>query len=161
MAHAPETRSYTIRNWQSSFTRMVDGSPVMTVVYSGHDTRESAEYSAARASSRYDDVIAVEATPVDRVYEYEYCGEDVYDNYRWHLDGSFAAKPGQEVTPEIYQNMFDCLPPHDLPRLPETQGYTAGFLVGEAYDHVNGKAIYAAFGRCGERCFFLGYLPAR
>ena len=161
MSHAPVMKSYTVRSWQSSFTRLVNGSPVMTVVYSNHDTRESAEYSAARASSRYDGVIAVEATPVDRVYEYEYCGDDVYDGYRWHKDGSFSANPGQEVTPEIYQDMFDCLPPRRLPHIPETQGYTAGFLVGEPHDHANGKAVYAAFGRCGERCFFIGYLPER
>lgn len=161
MSHAPVMKSYTVRSWQSSFTRLVDGSPVMTVVYSNHDTRESAEYSAARASSRYDGVISVEATPVDRVYEYEYCGDDVYDGYRWHKDGVFAANPGQEVTPEIYRDMFDCLPPRRLPRIPETQEYATGFLVGEPHDHVNGNAVYAAFGRCGERCFFLGYLPER
>lgn len=161
MSHAPVMKSYTVRSWQSSFTRLVDGSPVMTVVYSNHDTRESAEYSAARVSSRYDGVISVEATPVDRVYEYEYCGDDVYDGYSWHKDGAFAANPGQEVTPEIYRYMFDCLPPRSLPRIPETQGYAAGFLVGEPHDQVNGKTVYAAFGRCGEQCFFIGYLPER
>lgn len=161
MTNAPVMKSYTVRKWQSSFTRMVDGSPVLTVVHSGHDTRESAEHSAARTASRYDNIIAVEATPVDHVYEYEYCGDDVYDGYRWHLDRSFAARPGQEVTPEIYENMFDCLPPLNLPRLPETRGYTAGFLVGEPNDHVNGEAVYAAFGRRDGRCFFIGYLPSR
>lgn len=162
MAHAPEMKSYTVRNWISSFVRLVDGQRVEHVVYSGHETQESAEYSAARASSRYDDVVEVKATPVDHVYEYEYCGEDVYDNYRWHLDRSFAAKPGQEVTPEIYENMFDCLPPHSLPRLPETKGYFAGFLVGEPNHHdERGRAHYAAFGKRDGRCFFLGYLPAR
>ncbi|MBR6570411.1 MAG: hypothetical protein IKK75_08170 [Clostridia bacterium] len=162
MAHAPVTKSYTVRTWQSAFERIVDGSRVLTVVYSGHDTRESAEYSAARAAARYDNVVSVTATPVDHVYEYEYCGEDVYDGYRWHLDCNFSAKPGQEVTPEIYHNMLDCMPPLSLPRLPETQGYIAGFLVGEPHDHdERGRALYAAFGRTGERCFFLGYLPAR
>ena len=159
MQSAPVMKSYTVRKWQSTFTRTVDGSKVMTVVYSDHDTKESAEYSAARASSRYDNVISVEAMPVDHVYEYEYCGEDVYNAYNWHLDRTFSAKPGQEVTPEIYERMFDCLPPLELPHLPETQGFTGGFLVGEPQDHVNGKAVFAAFGRCGKRCFFLGYLP--
>ena len=156
-----ETRTYTVRSWTSSFTRLVNGSPVMTVVYSNHESKESAEYSAARASSRYDGVIVVEATPFDRVYEYEYCGDDVYDAYRWHLDRTFAAKPGQEVTPEIYSQMLDVLPPLSLPRLPETQGCSAGFLVGEPDHHDEyGRAFYAAFGKREGRCFFLGYLPA-
>ena len=161
MTHVPVMKSYTVRNWISSYVRLVNGQRIEYVVYSGHDTQESAEYSAARAAARYDDVVAVNATPVDHVYEYEYGGEGVYDGYQWHLDRNFSAKPGQEITREIYDSMFDCLPPHSLPRLPETQGYTAGFLMGEPYDHVNGKAVYSAFGRRGDRCFFLGYLPAR
>ena len=162
MAHEPLTKSYTVRTWQSSFTRMVDGVAVKTVVYSGHDTRQSAEYSAARASSRYDNVVAVDVTPVDHSYAYEDCGEDVYNAYQWHFDGNFSAKPGQQVTPEIYQTMLDCMPPFSLPRIPETQEYEAGFLVGEPHHHDGqGRAHYAAFARNGNSCFFLGYLPAR
>lgn len=162
MTRVPVMKSYTVRSWISSFVRLVDGQRIEHVVYSGHDTQESAEYSAARAAARYDDVVAVNATPADRVYEYEYGGEGVYDGYQWHLDRSFSAKPGQEVTEEIYHNMLDCMPPLSLPRIPETQGYIAGFLMGEPDHHdERGRACYAAFGRTGGKCFFLGYLPAR
>ena len=161
MTHAPVMKSYTVRNWISSYVRMVNGERVEHVVYSGHNTQESAERCASRVAARYGDVVAIKATPVDHVHEYEYGGEGVYDGYQWHLDGTFSAKPGQEVTREIYDDMFDCLPSISLPRLPETQGFAAGFLVGEPYDHVNGKAIYSAFAQRDGRCFFLGYLPAR
>lgn len=158
----PVIKTYTVRKWKGSFTRIVNGAPVETVVYSDYDSRESAEYGAARVSSRYDNVIAVEVMPVDHVYEYEYCGEDVYNAYNWHLDRNFSAKPGQEVTPEIYARMLDCVPPISLPRIPETQGYTSGFLMGEPHYHDDrGRAHYAAFGKRDGRCFFLGYLPER
>lgn len=84
----------------------------------------------------------------------------VYDLSRWQSDGSFSASPGQEVSHDVYQQMIECLPPLSLPRLTETKGFEAGFLLGEPYDHVNGRAVYAAFGRRDGRCFFLGYLPA-
>ena len=158
-----EIKSYTERTWQSAFTRMTDGRRLMTVVYSGHSTQQEAETCARRHAGRYDDVVSIDVTPIDHSHEYEYCGEDVYNGYMWHLDGSFAARPGQEVTPEIYNHMLDCLPPISLPRTPETAGYSAGFLVGEAYDSdpKTGKARYAAFARSCGRCFFLGYLPAK
>lgn len=158
-----EMKSYTERTWQNAFTRMADGRRLMTVVYSGHSTQQEAETCARHHARRYDDVVSIDVTPIDHSYEYEYCSEDVYNGYAWHLDGSFAAHPRQEVTPEIYRQMLDCLPPLSLPRTPETAGCSAGFLVGEAYDSDprTGKARYAAFGRSGDRCFFLGYLPAK
>ncbi len=158
-----EIKSYTERTWQSAFTRMVDDRRLMTVVYSGHSTQQEAEACARRYAGCYDDVVSIDVTSIDHSYEYEYCGKDVYNGYMWRLDGNFAARPGQEVTPEIYHHMLDCLPPLSLPRTPETAGYSAGFLVGEANDSdpETGKARYAAFARSGDRCFFLGYLPAK
>ena len=158
-----EIRTYAERTWQSAFVRRIDGRRETIVVYSGHSTQQEAEAAAQRSAGRYDDVESINATPVDHSYEYEYCGETVYNGYMWHLDGSFAAHPGQEVTPEIYRQMLDCLPPLSLPRTPETAGYSAGFLVGEPHDSdpKTGKTRYAAFGRSGDRCFFLGYMPAK
>lgn len=153
-------KTFTERTWQSAFTRASNG---QTIIYSGHNTRQEAETSARYHASHYDDVVSIDVTPIDHSYDYEYCGEDVYNCYMWHLDGSFAARPGQEVTPEIYDEMLNGMPPISLPRTPETAGYSTGFLVGEAYDFdpKTGKARYAAFVRSGDRCFFLGYLPAK
>ena len=157
-----EIKSYTERTWQSAFTRLTDGCRQMTVIYSGHGTRQEAEACACCHAGRYDDVVSIDVTPIDHSYEYEYCGEDVYNGYMWHLDGSFAARPGQEVTPEIYNHMLDCLPPISLPRTPETAGYSAGFLAGEPYDcdPETGRTRYAAFAKRNGHCFFLGYLAA-
>ena len=153
-------KSYTERTWQSAFTRASNG---QTILYSWYSTQQEAETSARYYASRYDDVVSIDVTPIDRSYDYEYCGEDVYNSYMWHLDGNFAARPGQEITPAIYNHMLNCMPPISLPRTPETAGYSAGFLVGEAYDFdpKTSKARYAAFARSGDRCFFLGYLPAK
>ena len=70
MYHAPVKKSYTVRTWQSSYTRLVDGLPVDTVIYSGHNTREEAEKCAARFAQRRD-VVSVDVTPVDESYEYD------------------------------------------------------------------------------------------
>lgn len=155
-----EMKQYTERTWQSAFTREQDGRRLMTVIYSGHATRKEAEICACRQSGRYDNVVSIDVTPIDHVYDYEDCGEDVYNSYMWHLDGSFAARPGQEVTSEIYQYMMDCLPPFRLPKTEQTTGYSAGFLVGEPYDSdQDGRLRYPAFAKSGEHYFFLGYLP--
>ena len=84
-----------------------------------------------------------------------YTGED------WARDESFAAAPGQEVTEEIYNQMLDCMPPIRLPRCKRTQGYTAGFLMGEptSSDLTTGKSLFSAFGKCGGRYYFIGLLP--
>lgn len=158
-----ETKAYAERTWQSAFTRAVDGRRKITVVYSGHSTQQEAETCARRHAGRYDDVVSIDVTPIDHSYEYEYCGEDVYNGYMWHLDGRFAARPGQEVTPEIYQSMLDVVPPIRLPRTPETAGYEAGYLMGEAHDAdpETGKPRYLAFARSGESCYYLGLLPAK
>lgn len=83
----------------------------------------------------------------------------IYNHNQWQQDRTFSAHPGQEITPEIYEDMFNCLPPLRLPCLPQTEGFIAGFLSSEPHAYVNGKAVYAAFGRRNDRYFFLGYLP--
>ena len=86
---------------------------------------------------------------------------NIYTREDWQRDGSFKAVPGQEVAEEIYREMLDCMPPYSLPRIPATQGYCGGFLVGEPtdYDPETSKLRYMAFAQRGGRCYYLGLLP--
>ena len=86
-----------------------------------------------------------------------------YTNENWHDDESFNAVPGQEVTEEIYEDMFDVLPPYRLPRCKRTAEYTSGFMVSEAaaHDLNTGKALYSAFGKSGDKYYYIGLLPCR
>ena len=39
----------------------------------------------------------------------------IYTAEQWNKDGSFAALPGQEIEESIYNDLFNVLPPIDLP----------------------------------------------
>lgn len=87
---------------------------------------------------------------------------EIYTKEQWSKDRNFSAVVGQEVEEDIYYEMCDCLPPLSLPRAETTQGYSAGFRVGEPYTHrqspKTGKftAFYAAFGKRNGKYYFLG-----
>ena len=86
--------------------------------------------------------------------------DTVYDSDDWTRDETFSAVPGQEVTREIYDHMLNCMPPLHLPHCRRTQGFTAGFMMGEPTSSDKaGRLLYSAFGRVGERCYFIGLLP--
>jgi len=84
-----------------------------------------------------------------------------YTNENWNYDESFSAVPGQEVTEEIYEDMFEVLPPYSLPRCKRTEEYSCGFMVSEpaTHDLNTGKALYSAFGKRGDKYYFIGLLP--
>ena len=84
----------------------------------------------------------------------------IYTRQDWHRDKTFAAQPGQEIEPEIYDHMLNALPPLRLPRCPQTDGFIAGFMLGEPWDSdpETGRNRYAAFGLRDRKCFFIGYL---
>lgn len=85
----------------------------------------------------------------------------IYTVEQWEKDNSLKAKPGQQIAAEIYESLFDCLPPRRLPRAEFPVAVRMGFMFGEPYAHaeVNGRylAFYAAFGRNGDACYFLGF----
>jgi len=89
--------------------------------------------------------------------------DSVYTHEDWARDESFAAVPGQEITEDIYDEMFNCMPPLTLPRCERTRQFSAGFMMGEP----NGteprtfKTMYLAFGKADNRYYFIGSLPAR
>lgn len=39
-----------------------------------------------------------------------------YTVMQWELDGDFSAVPGQEIAPEIYDDLLNVVPPLSLPR---------------------------------------------
>ncbi len=91
----------------------------------------------------------------------------IYTKEDWALDRTFSAEIGQEVTEEIYDEMFDCMPPITLAAgtaLNARLGIVAGFRVGESYIHakciktVEFLPFNAAFGRTADRkhFYFLG-----
>lgn len=90
----------------------------------------------------------------------------VYSKKDWSMDREFSAAIGQEITPEIYEEMLHCMPPLRLLEgtpMSRRLGIVSGFRVGEPYSHgkslADGSftAFYAAFGKTADgRCYFLG-----
>lgn len=88
----------------------------------------------------------------------------VYTAESWANDGTFKAVPGQEIAEEIYNNMFNALPPLRLPREAILEGYTCGFMMGEPHstDPATGKELYLAFAkRENGKYYYIGLRAAR
>lgn len=85
---------------------------------------------------------------------------EIYTREDWHRDRSFGAVAGQEVEEEIYEEMFDLLPPLSLPVRRETVGYDEGFCVSEPHStDEKGRETYSAFAKKNGHCYFLGNFP--
>lgn len=91
----------------------------------------------------------------------------IYTAEQWNKDGSFAALPGQEIEESIYNDLFNVLPPLDLPIAAAQDAQErynipvhAGFMMGEPHSHDKEGALYLAFGRNnygkGTHYFYLG-----
>lgn len=101
-------------------------------------------------------------TPTERkCFTVEDVERAIYTMDQWSNDGSFSAEVGQEVSEEVYFQMFNAMPPL---RLPRECGYLSGFRMGEPYTHEQSEktgeflAHYAAFGKRGGKYYFLGHL---
>lgn len=92
---------------------------------------------------------------------------NIYTMEKWQADRDFKAQPGQEITGEIYEEMFNCLPPRRLPSEKARQALQdykipvhAGFLMGEPHCHGKTGPLYLAFGKNdygkGPHYFYLG-----
>lgn len=77
-----------------------------------------------------------------------------YTREDWQRDREFKAVAGQEIDEEIYNEMFNVLPPLRLP----SGAKMAGFRVSEPYTHRDGKPLYMAFGNSGGKYFYLGLM---
>ena len=96
-------------------------------------------------------------------YEIREALQPVYTPEQWAKDRTFSAYPGQQISPEIYREMYNSLPPLDLPegaadQIRERYGIqiTAGFLMAEPYGNNRNGLTFLSFGRSGETCFFFG-----
>lgn len=97
---------------------------------------------------------------------------EIYTMEQWENDRTFKAEPGQQIAPEIYEQMLNCMPPEHLPRDKARQALQdynipvhAGFLMGEPHNsNEKGEQLYLAFGmndygsgtRKDPKYFYLG-----
>lgn len=92
----------------------------------------------------------------------------MYTLENWRKDGSFKAMPGQEISEELYEEMFNVLPPLSLPRNVAENALNelkipvhAGFMMSEPHDtDPEGRTLFLAFGKNnyghGDHYFYLG-----
>lgn len=94
-----------------------------------------------------------------RMVEYHTTGTapGMYTREDWQRDRNFSAAAGQEIDPEIYDEMLDALPPVSLPRQLRAQGLR-GFMMGEPHDFEpgTGRTRYMAFTRRNGHCYYEG-----
>lgn len=88
--------------------------------------------------------------------------DTVYTREDWDRDIYINAVAGQEIEESIYWEMFNVMPPLDLPVNERTKYYSAGFLVGEAssIDPVTYRTLYNAYGKRNGHYYFIGLLPS-
>lgn len=92
----------------------------------------------------------------------------IYSMKQWEKDGTFSAKPGQQISEEVYNAMLIAVPPLHLPKLADWRALaqleislTAGFLMGEPIRHSEEGMLYHAFGIDDSgKYFFLGDMPS-
>lgn len=79
----------------------------------------------------------------------------VYTSEQWAKDRTFSAVAGQEITEEIYYEMFNVMP---IQNLKYGHGCDAGFRTTEPYthDYETGKPLYMAFGKKDGKYYYLG-----
>lgn len=89
--------------------------------------------------------------------------EEAYGRDDWARHGQFGAVPGQEVTEDVYNAMFDVLPILNLPRCGISSRYDCGWMVSEpaTSDLQTGRSLYSAFGKRDGRCYYIGLLPRK
>lgn len=79
----------------------------------------------------------------------------MYTMNDWMRDGTFHAELNEEVSPEIVEQMRNCVPPETMTR--------SCLQVGEAYSHnwETGEALYTTFEMIESKWLFTGYQPSK
>lgn len=87
-----------------------------------------------------------------------------YTEEQWSKDGTLKVQPGQQIETKIYDALLNVLPPRRLPHADFPVAVTSGFMCGEPYTHEEfdgvWQAFYFAFGRNGDKCYYLGLYSA-
>ena len=100
----------------------------------------------------------------DRMRRYHVSGEaeGMYGMAEWKRDRCFLAREGQEISPAIYENMRDALPPITLPRELRRR-YSGGFMMGEPHDSdpTTGMNRYMAFITVNGHFYYAGLHPKK
>lgn len=79
----------------------------------------------------------------------------MYTREDWEKDGSFSAERGQEIHPDIFAEMRDCVPPLSLPKELRKIGFS-GFLMGEPHSCNSKGQLYMAFVRANGHYYYYG-----
>lgn len=105
------------------------------------------------------DTLEAATAEYNRMVEFHTTGKapGMYTREDWQRDRSFNASAGQEIAPEIYDEMLDALPPVSLSRVLKAQG-KRGFMMGEPsdFDPDTGKLRYLAFTQRNGHFFYEG-----
>ena len=87
----------------------------------------------------------------------------VYTMDHWRADRDFKATPGQEIAPDVYDEMMNATPPIRLSAEASAIARdrfqilsTAGFLMGEPSESDQDGLLYLAFVSAGNRRYFIG-----
>ena len=76
----------------------------------------------------------------------------IYTREDWSKDRIFSAVPGQEVTKDVYDEMFNCMPPRRLSAEAQEKACAeglcvfSGFMMGEPHSCDRHGELYLAFG---------------
>lgn len=92
---------------------------------------------------------------------------EIYTSEMWNKAGAFNATPYQEITAEVYETMYNIVPPLSLPRNKAVYALQthnipvhSGFLMGEPNSSDENGLLYHAFGSNnygkGSKYYYLG-----
>lgn len=123
---------------------------IMALRTNGDEVEEHTTNSLENAEAIYNAMVQYHTTGT---------AHGMYTREDWAKDGSFSAKRGQEISPEVYEEMFNCMPPIRLPKDLRTIGF-AGFLMGEPYSHNEHGPVYMAFVRANGHHYYHGLVNA-
>ena len=95
----------------------------------------------------------------------------LYTMEQWTRDREFKARPGQEITEDVYNQLRDVVPPKELPPATAKKVWQdlriavhAGYLMGEPTSNDADGLLYRAFGMNdygkGKHYYYLGLSPA-
>lgn len=123
---------------------------VMALYPDGQEIEVHTEDNQEAAASRYAAMLSYHTTGN---------APGAYSMDDWQLDGDFNAFEGQEVAPEVYEEMLNALPPLSLSNKTK-EGVSSGFLMGEPSASDAKGLLFMAFGIRNGHHFFLGFRHA-
>lgn len=149
--------TYMCVMYTDNYTVYVNGGEEVLVKNNKEDFFYQEQENYQIYSNLITDILANEVKPLFDMVTKEYALlHNIYDANQWVKDGTFSAKPGQEITKDVYNQLFNCMIPLSLPSNESKVQVSAGFMMGEPYDYKNGQHTYLAFGQNKYGYYYLG-----